>query len=108
MFWFSSATWAADSLTSPTSEVSSSMLEERWVASAASSWVKPAASVLPCSTSWARAAGSSGLLATSSKPARKPEMSLDRPSSDGSSKASSMRDSTLWLSVSPASTACSW
>ncbi len=84
------------------------MLELRWVTSAASSWVKPAASVLPCSTSWERAARSSGLLATSSNPARNEEMSLDRPLSDGSSKDSSTRDSTLWLSFSPASTACSW
>ncbi len=101
MFWFSSATRAAASLTSSTMEASSSMDEERWVARAASSWAKPAASVLACSTSWARAARSSGLLATSSKAARKPAMSLDSPSSDGSSKASSMRDSTLWLSLQP-------
>ena len=108
MFWLSSAIWAAAPFTSPTRASSSAIDDVRWVARAASSWVKPAASVLPCSTSWARAAMSSGLLATSSKPARKPEISLDSPSSDGSSKASSTRDRTLWLCVSPASTACSW
>ena len=108
MFWLSSAMRAADVLTSSTRELNSKVDELRWVARAASSWVKPAVSVLPCSTSWARAAWSSGLLAMSSKPARNPEISLESPSSDGSSKASSMRESTLWLCCSPASTACSW